>query len=241
MIRLYVPEAAPPIVSLPAGEAHHVTRVLRLQPGDPVLVFDGRGREWAGHLASVARGGASVALEAERAAVAEPPVTVTLGSGLLKGDRMDAVVRDATALGVSAIVPVVSSHVALPPRAREQRSVERWQRVAIAAAKQCGRAVVPSIEPPVELAALVRRTVADARRVICCVEPARGGGAPLATTDRPSSALLLTGPEGGWSEEEVEQCRGVGATLLDLGPRTLRAELAPTVALSLLWSAWGWR
>lgn len=239
MHRVYAPEATPPIVVLPPAEAHHVGRVLRLRAGEEVVVFDGRGREWRGRLVAAERGAASVELIAERPAIPEPAVAITLAVGLLKGDHLDTVVRDATALGVAAIAPLSTARVAIPDRARQTRARERWTRVAIAAAKQCGRAVVPSIEDVTSLAGLLSQ--AGGTEVFCCVEPGSRGVLGEAGQSRPARALVLVGPEGGWAETEVARCRAAGAVALDLGPRILRAELAPAVALSLLWARWGWR
>jgi 16S rRNA (uracil1498-N3)-methyltransferase len=139
-----------------------------------------------------------------------------------------------------AIQPFVSSHVTVTARAWRERSIERWQRVAVASAKQCGRAVVPVIHDVVTYADVLERA---GDLFVCCVEPALGielgVQRPIA---RPASgrAWLCIGPEGGWSEAEVAGARARGATLAGLGPRTLRAEIAPTVALSALWTQWGW-
>ena len=215
--------------------------MLRLEPGALVRVFDGHGAEWDARVATVARGGASVELIARAVAAAEPPVHLTLAIGILKGDQMDTVMRDATSLGVSELVPMVTAHVTVPERAWQRpEAVERWQRVVLAAAKQCGRAVLPAVSSPVAFNALppaVRHSPG-----VIAVEPARGAVVsphPPASAP-PARATLLIGPEGGWSAEEVEQAIAAGIEPLTLGPRTLRAELAPTVALSLLWARWGW-
>jgi 16S rRNA (uracil1498-N3)-methyltransferase len=240
MVRLHVPDAAPPLVELPEGEAHYVMRVLRLQAGDEVVVFDGRGREWAGRIAALTKRRVSVALVTERRAIAEPTIAVTLAVALLKGDRMDDVVRDATALGVAAVTPMASANVAISDSARSARSVERWTRVAVAAAKQCGRAVVPMVTQPAPLDAVLA-SAADGL-VICCIEPTARARASHAPPPPPQSAraLLLTGPEGGWTADEIQRLEAAGAQRLFLGPRTLQASLAPAVALSVLWSHWGW-
>jgi len=249
--RLHVPSASPTAgrVELPKNEAHHATRVLRLGSGDEVRVFDGRGHEWAGRIVvSSSRRDVAIEIDREVTPVAEPSVKVTLAIGLLKGDQMDGVVRDATALGVSTIVPMVTAHVTVPERAwksagRRQELgqtdavVERWQRVAVASAKQCGRAVVPVIEPVTPLAAVLVR---PADLMLMCAEPAVSGGPNAFPPSRQSSALVLIGPEGGWAPNEVEEARERGAVLFGLGPRTLRAELAPLVALATIWSRWGW-
>jgi 16S rRNA (uracil1498-N3)-methyltransferase len=228
-------------VVLPADEAHHLRHVLRAGAGAEVAVFDGAGREWAGRVvASQKHGDVIIELMGELTPVAEPPVRLTLGIGVLKGDQMDAVVRDATMLGVSEIAPFASEHVSVTPRAwRSGASLERWQRVAIASAKQCGRAVVPIVSPVARFDELL----GDAKVVrLMCVEPAAAGSQsrPLGAMARPSTALALIGPEGGWTAAEIEAAQRQGATLVHLGPRTLRAATAPTVLLSALWTVWGW-
>ena len=151
---------------------------------------------------------------------------------------MDAVVRDATMLGVGRCALRLGAcrdprACARGPRARSL-DPDRDRVCQTVCAR--GRA---AIEPVAEFSALLARSEFD--RVICCVEPSRAGGQSGERLTRPSRALLLVGPEGGWSEDELAQCRDAGTFLLDLGPRTLRAEVAPTVALSALWSYWGWR
>ena len=215
--------------------------MLRLAPGAAVRVFDGHGAEWDARVAMVARGGVTVELIARVVAAAEPPVHVTLAIGILKGDQMDTVMRDATSLGVSEVVPMATAHVTVPDRAwRRPEALERWQRVVLASAKQSGRAVLPAVSSPMTFSALL--PAAQRTTGVIAVEPARGAVVsphPFATT-APARATLLVGPEGGWSAEEVEQAIAAGLEPLTLGPRTLRAELAPTVALSLLWARWGW-
>jgi len=243
--RLHVPSMSAGIqrVALPKDEAHHVTRVLRLPVGAPVRIFDGRGREWVGRLeAGARRAESSVVVEEEMTPVPEPKVAVTLAIGVLKGDQMDAVVRDATALGVAAIVPMETAHVTVPPRAWQSgAAVERWQRVAVAAAKQCGRAVLPTVRP---VAPLAEALSIRADTIWLCAEPEKLGPGVISSENyaRPqfSSALVLVGPEGGWADEEISLVQKAGGRLLSLGPRTLRAELAPIVALSALWTRWGW-
>jgi len=229
-------------ITLPPDEAHHLKHVLRLGVGAEVAVFDGRGREWAARAISLGKArDVTVELLEEIAPVAEPPVRVTLGIGVLKGDQMDAVVRDVTALGVAEIVPVASEHVSVPSRAwRSGAASARWQRIAVAAAKQCGRAVVPELKPVARLPALLEQADVDAR--LMSVEPKVAASRELAlgSLNRPSTALALVGPEGGWANGELDLAVRRGVTLVHLGPRTLRAETAPTVLLSSLWTVWGW-
>ncbi len=238
--RFFVPLVDPSeeSVRLPDVEAHHLMRVLRLGAGAAVTVFDGRGHEWTGTVGTAGRAGVVVQLGAAMVPVPEPPVQVTLGVGLQKGDGMETVIREATALGVTAIVPLSTTHVAVPARARDSRAaVERWQRVAVASVKQCGRATVPVVRPVATLDEVLAPPVAE--RVLMCVEPRRAGAAG-GLGPRPATALVLVGPEGGWTDDEVARAAGAGARLVHLGPRTLRADLAPTVLLSAMWTTWGW-
>lgn len=243
MTRVYMPDvtAGGTRVEVLGEEAHHLSRVVRARVGDRVGVFDGRGREWRAQVVDITRQAVTLEIDAEVAPVPEPPVRVTLAVGVLKGDQMDAVVRDATVMGVSHIVPVVTDHVVVSSRAwRDDGALARWQRVAVAAAKQCQRARVPTIAGVTPLADLLAGH--DCDLALMCVEPSAGTpvDASWQTLSRPFSVLLLVGPEGGWSAAEVTTCGARGARRISLGPRTLRAEAVPAVALTVLWSTWGW-
>lgn len=251
--RVYAPDAATAqsIVVLPPDEAHHLKHVLRMSVGDEVGVFDGAGHEWSGRIVSADRSTVKIELVASVDATREPAVRVILAIGLLKGDQMDAVVRDATMLGAAEIVPMATAHVAVSGKAREnEKAISRWTRVAIASARQCARAVVPAVVPVTPFDIVLSRTVRD--ETIIAVEPAQmahlGTSPPYTSADlgisppdvRPARALVLVGPEGGWSAGELEMARKCGARARHLGPRTLRAESAPIVLLSVLWTEWGW-
>jgi len=242
--RLLVPDAASgAVITLPADEAHHVSKVLRLSAGANVRIFNGQGAEWDARLETIGRAGVTVAIGVSVEPLREPPVRITLAIGLLKGEQMDAVVRDATMLGVSAIVPLISAHVAASwPVPRLESARERWRRVAIASVRQCGRAVVPEIISARSFDEVLTNVGDDA--IVMCVEPSanvdHSSGSGARSLPRPASARLCIGPEGGWSEREIGRALAAGARLLQLGPRTLRAETAPVVALTVLWTEWGW-
>src|SRR5437870_5209253 len=128
---------------LSEDETRHLGQVLRLSAGDEIAVFDGAGREFRARVERVAREGADVTLLEEAVPAPEPAVRLTLAQAVLKGDKMDDVVRDATMMGVAVIEPLVTAHTVA--RMKEGRAPERWRRIAIASAKQCHRAVVPGI------------------------------------------------------------------------------------------------
>jgi 16S rRNA (uracil1498-N3)-methyltransferase len=239
--RFFAPDAdaGDTTVTLASDESHHLAHVLRLEAGAAVRVFNGRGQEWAARVAGGAARGVDVELLQPVTPAGEPPVRLTLAVAVLKGDQMDNVIRDATMMGIAAIVPMASSHVAVPARAWQSgRAVERWRRVAIASVKQCGRAVVPDIAAVHAFADVM--TSAHAELTLMAVEPAAGVTLEPLPDRVPASALALVGPEGGWSQEEVERAIAGGAVPVSLGPRTLRAETAPIVLVSSLWTRWGW-
>jgi 16S rRNA (uracil1498-N3)-methyltransferase len=241
--RFYSPDVtAAGIFPLPDDESHHLQHVLRLATGAELSVFNGRGQEWGGRVTvSPKRGPVMVELIDEIVPPPEPPVLVTLGIGVLKGDQMDTVVREATMLGVAGIVPFTSDHVTVSPRAwASGAALTRWTRIAVASAKQCGRAVVPAIAAPEPLPVLIDRVAAEVRLI--CVEPRLTAATSVSGALGPCAgrAAVLIGPEGGWSDEEVALAQRGDYRCVHLGPRTLRAETAPTVLLSALWAVWGW-
>ena len=158
---------------------------------------------------------------------------MVLAIAVLKGDKMDGIVRDAVMLGVVAILPLITSRTEVS-RAAVERSgrIARWQRIAIASAKQCGRAVVPEVRG----AAGCEEVMRDERGTIMLVEPSSGGTA-MRLAHIPAAMEHLTlfiGPEGGWTEQEVQHGQESGAMLLTLGAQTLRADAVPVVALTAL-------
>jgi 16S rRNA (uracil1498-N3)-methyltransferase len=223
---------------LSSDETRHLSQVLRLAPGSEVIVFDGAGREFRARIERAARDGADVLLLDEIAAAPEPSVRLTLAQAVLKGDKMDDVVRDATMMGAVAIDPLVTDHTVA--HVRPGHAPERWRRIAIASAKQCGRAVVPAIGAG---ATLQEWLTADrgALRLLLAEPSASVAASPLASLRdaRPPSASLLVGPEGGWSAEEIDHAVRAGCTPVTLGRRTLRADAVAIVAIGALQFLWG--
>jgi 16S rRNA (uracil1498-N3)-methyltransferase len=242
--RFYAPDLTPsqPTVVLPVEEMQHLTRVLRLGPGAEVAVFDGRGGEFSARIESAERGRVRLTLLEAREPVPEPGVLLTLGQAVLKAEKMDEVVRDAVMLGVADVWPVVSARSETTLAAlRKGRRTERWQRIAVSSTKQCGRAVVPTIHEPATLTSIVNRRDRPGIR-LALVEPSTGKGTSvdaLRREPRPEAALVLVGPEGGWTSNETMLLAETGFRLVQIGPRTLRADAAPAAALTLLQFIWG--
>ena len=228
------------VIDLPGDEADHARRVLRLACGDLVEVFDGRGRQVRARVEEVDRGAVRVRILEPSPPARETAVRYTLAQALLKGDAMDDVVRDATMLGVWAVQPLVTDRAIPSLRGGASNRVARWQRIAVSSVKQCGRAVVPEIRPPLALAAWLAEDAAPGGRLMF-VAPGIGGGAPLqdvSAQQRPVAASILIGPEGGWSPTEIAQAGQAGVSLVTLGPRVLRAERAAVAILAVLQFAW---
>lgn len=221
-------------VRFDAGETRHLARVLRLRPGALLEATDGEGRSFAVRLEALGPVTASGTIVSEAAAAPASPCAITLAQAILKGERMTWLVQKATELGVARIVPVVTARVVARPLAeRADGRRARWERVAREAVKQCGRAVTPEIEAPRGFAEVVAEASRHDVAWLCW----EGGGAPLAeaarAVGRPRRVLLLIGPEGGFTQEEVELAGAAGARAIGLGPRILRAESAGLVAVTL--------
>ena len=224
------------MIELPEDEALHLVRVLRLSAGDRIQVFNGRGDEWLATVDEAGKRRVSVRLNEPIRPVPEPRVPITLAVAVLKGDKMDAVVRDAVMLGVTAVVPILTARAEISRAAigRTDR-ISRWHRIAVSSAKQCGRAVVPDVHAVARLDDVLR----DWPSCVMLVEPSASGAAhPLRDLPSMDRVTLLTGPEGGWTPEEVAAAVDSQARLLTLGPRTLRADAVPIVALTALRVHW---
>lgn len=219
---------------LPEAQAHYIGRVLRHAAGDAVQLFDGSGQEYLGELIEVGKKAVRVELREQLAGQAESPLRIHLGQGLSRGERMDWAIQKATELGVSEITPIVSERCEV--RLKDERADKRlahWRQVAISACEQCGRSVLPVIHAPVSLAEWQAHVQAELKLVLHPV------AAPLESHARPHSLAFLIGPEGGLSEAEVAQAKAAGFHAARLGPRVLRTETAPVVALAVAQQLWG--
>jgi len=232
--RFYAPDmtADSAVVTLPDDEAAHLVRVLRLGPGDAVQVLDGRGLLRAAQVASASKAAVTLDLGAAIPAAVESRVRVTLAQALLKGDKMDDVVRDAAMAGAFAIQPIVTAHTEPSILRAAERRHDRWRTIAIGSAKQSGRAVVPPIGEPRPLADVLSQT-ADARIVF--VEPSASSGAAFVSPGRatPATATLFVGPEGGWSPEELQAFSAADVTHVTLPGPTWRADAIGLIAIVL--------
>jgi len=232
-------------VTLPLEEARHLRDVLRLKAGDEAFVFDGAGKEYLCAVAETGRGNHPALLEVREEVAAPHPesrLNLTLALALLKGEKFDLVVQKATELGVHSIVPVATQRADLRDAQDALKRVARWQRLALEACKQSGRARVPVIESPSAFSSLMESS-SPASGEVRLMFAERMGQSLFELTNRPEprplSLTALVGPEGGWEDEEILQARQAGWAIVTLGGRTLRAETAGITAVVLLQHLYG--
>ncbi len=228
-------------VGLAREESAHLVNVLRLRVGDEAFVFDGAGREFRCIVAAErARDGQARLTIAQEVAPQRPesPLQLTLACALLKGEKFDLVVQKATELGVVRIVPVLTARGDVRVRAGHDVAARllRWRRLALEAAKQSGRAVVPAVDAPVSFATMLTdESRASSPRLLFTERDGRGLRETFAAWPAPVAQLTaLVGPEGGWADEELARGPQSGWQLVTLGGRTLRAETAALVVTALL-------
>lgn len=243
MHRFYIPpeEWNPDALLLRGSEAHHARDVLRLTPGDRLVVFNGRGHEVTAQIEQIAS--SQLQLRKLHDASTPPlPCRITLGQAIPKGKNMDLIVQKAVEIGATEIAPILSDRtvVRLDDDEAAQKQL-KWQSIAIEAAKQCGRNWLPQVEKPQSLAAFFAARAAFDLQLIGSLQP---DAAHLKTVladyagqhngARPASVLMLVGPEGDFTPAELNLARANGCRPITLGPIILRVETAAIYCLSVL-------
>ena len=224
-------------ITLSDDEGRHARDVLRLGRDDEVFVFDGEGREYRCLIADIGSRSMTLTVAEETdAARPESPLDLTLAVALLKGEKFDLVVQKATELGVTRLVPLITTRADVRIREPQDaaRKVERWQRIALESAKQCGRARLTLVDAPTNLDEFFR-SITDVHLRVMFTER-DGGSVEAAFEAKPDfkSVVGMVGSEGGWTDDEISQARKHEWQLVTLGGRTLRAETAAIVAATLI-------
>lgn len=210
-------------VELDSGQANYLGNVLRLREGAELLLFDGSSGEWLARIDETAKQRMTLAVE-RRTREAESVPDVWLAFAPVKRAQTDWLIEKATELGAARLIPVTTQRTIV-----ERVRLERLQAIAIEAAEQCGRTILPEIAEPLPLA----RFLADRDRLRKLYFADEGGGEPAAAAIRPGPAAILTGPEGGFTDDERAAIRAApNAVPISLGPRILRAETAALAALT---------
>lgn len=239
MQRFYISE--PPVTdmlySLPAQAAHHAVRVLRMVPGDDLVMFDGSGREWAATVARIDRREVTVKVNGVGAISRESPLSIVLAQGISSGERMDYTLQKAVELGVTRIQPIACGRSVVKlagERAGKRR--EHWQNLVTAACEQCGRNIVPEVAPILDLPSWLKLPSHPRSGIIF----APAATETLHSLTKPQTEIaILAGPEGGFAADEYRQAADAGFVAVRLGPRILRTETAALAALSAMQVLWG--
>jgi 16S rRNA (uracil1498-N3)-methyltransferase len=218
-------------ISISGEKAHYLSTVLRRRPGDTIIVTDQSGSSFTAQIKTITKNLAALEIGALILLETESPLDIILIQGLLKGDKMDLVVQKATELGVKKIVPVISERSQL----RETRKLSRWQKIAEEASRQCGRSRVPVITEPEAFGTAIRQGLpAGSSGIIFWEQGGVSFSSSLETCRGKKQISLCTGPEGGFSEEEVKIAADSGFVVVSLGTRILRAETAAITAISIV-------
>lgn len=222
------------VITIRGDDANHISRVLRMKAGERVTVCDADGCEYDTILRQT---GTSVLLDvcSSKQSQNEPPYRAVVFQALVKGDRFDTVLQKATELGAAEFVPVICSRCTVKLTPSEYgKKLERWQRIVLEAAKQCGRAVIPKVNEPVAFDEALAMA-AETELPIFCYEG--HGTVPLPEICRglkPETVSILIGPEGGYADNEAEKAAQMKLNMTGLGRRILRTETAAPFVLSCL-------
>lgn len=222
-------------ISLGDRASHRLGRVLRVRPGDTVVLFNGDGRDYPATVEKVTKQAVSVRVDNPIAVDNESPLRILLAQGIARGERMDFALQKAVELGVAAIQPLFCQRTEVKlSRDRLAKRLEHWRGVMISASEQSGRAILPRLGEPAGLPDWLGEPPPGSRLVLRPEAKAALPGLP-----RANRVCLLIGPEGGLHEREIDIALAAGFTPVRLGPRVLRTETAGPAALAALQTLWG--
>ena len=214
----------------------HITKVLRLGEGDRITVFDTKSLEYEGVIMDISSKTIALRVHDTRRLQTEPELELNLFQAILKGNRMDGVISQATQLGVSEVFPVISERT----QVRSTSKVDRWNKIALESTKQCGRATPPAVSEPVDFRDSFGIREQSEAKIILYENQGELLGDYMNSLTRPVNSInVYIGPEGGFSEREITLAEENGYVALGLGKRIPRAETASLVGLALLQSHFG--
>jgi len=243
MHRFFVkPEAfSDETVTLDGTDVNHIRNVLRMNTGDRILVLDGQGWQYSIQLEEIGRDHVVGRVLDRKEYSSESPVQIWMGQALIKGNRFDNLVRKSVELGVSAIAPLETRRSVARIRPDEApRKIERWQRIADEASKQCGRTRVPPVQDSIlDIQGFVDLVRDCELKLAFWESETRTRLQDIETPQSLKSLAFVAGPEGGWAPEEIDQLQQAGFQTVQLGPRILRADSVSQVILALLQHRWG--
>ncbi len=226
-------------ISLPALEAKHAYRVLRLRKGDEVIVFDGDGTEYRGAIVSLSAQQGSIGIKS-RTRYQPPALQITLAAAIPKQSRFDDIVDSATQLGVQNLIPLITERTIVKFAAGEAAvKQQRWQKIAVEAAKQCGGVYIPRVSAAEMFPSAVERAGCFDLALIPALAPgAVGLKEILRTVSSPKKIIVFIGPEGDFSPDEIITAKNNNCHVVSLGARVLRCATAANMVLSVLRYEW---
>ena len=237
MTRLFVEEslALESEIELNEENSHYISQVLRMRAGEEVTVVDGNGLELLCEVSQISKKQVILKINEKRENATEPPYEITLFQCVSKGERMDLTVQKCTELGVSRIVPVLSERCIVKMNAKDSKGkIDRWQKISLEAARQCGRGIVPKVEDPLSLEKAYE-DIENYDLTLFPWEDETGKGLKSALQSfRGKKIAIFVGPEGGFSKEEADNAVKCGAVRVTLGPRILRTETAGAAVLAMI-------
>jgi 16S rRNA (uracil1498-N3)-methyltransferase len=229
------------LVCITGPDVIHITRVLRLGTGSTVIVLDGRGKSYEAEIHSAGRDEVVCEIKKELLTTPACPVKVTLVQGIPKGDKMDIIIQKGTELGVSRVIPLICRRAVVKLDGdRMSRKGERWQRIALEAAKQCRRPDVPEVSEPAELDHVLAGLPEQCVALIPWEDENKDSLKDILHKNNAGEEIyVFIGPEGGFTPEEVQRARAFGVRPVTLGPRILRTETAGIAVLAMVLCRWG--
>jgi len=224
-------------ILLPEQAGEHAVRVLRLERGHPLILINGDGREYDAELASLAKRAVTAVIKQARAVDREAPLSITLAQSIARGEKMDWILQKATELGVSQVVPLITERTEVKlDEERAERRMAHWDSVIESACEQCGRTTLPALARPQRIDRWL--SALDFSGLRLAMIP----GGEMRVRDLPAmeaGVIVVVGPEGGLSEQDVVMLRQADFFGLKLGPRILRTETAGVAAVAALQAVWG--
>ncbi|WP_049631411.1 16S rRNA (uracil(1498)-N(3))-methyltransferase [Cellvibrio sp. pealriver] len=222
-------------IALEESASHHLSKVLRMQAGRELILFNGAGGEFAATIHEVSKKHVIVSVQEHSIDNRESPLELELAIGISRGERFEWVLQKATELGVTKITPLITERTEVKIGGdRQEKLHDRWQQILISACEQCQRNLLPVLHSPVQISDWLPQVKSDLRFVLH-----HRDSKTLPAEQKPESVTLLIGPEGGLSEREITHALEQDFNALTLGPRVLRTETAPVAAISLVQYLWG--
>ncbi|WJG08652.1 16S rRNA (uracil(1498)-N(3))-methyltransferase [Aliiglaciecola sp. LCG003] len=219
------------VVELSADAANHIANVLRLNEGHPIVLFNGDNNEYSAELTVVKKRQVCAMVDAKLSISVESPLKIHLGQGVSRGDRMDFAIQKAVELGVDEITPLLTERCGVKlSQDRWLKKQQQWQKLVAAACEQCGRNIIPSVNPCISFSDWVSQSTNQLRLTL---HP-RSDKSIKHLTIPAAGVRLLIGPEGGFSDSEIYAAEQTGFQTAQMGPRVLRTETAAIAAISAL-------